>query len=123
MIGNNRYYRRMINNVSSGFIYLSAGFIRRTFLSDMLELIYRLQDGMISNNHTTDDVYKDDRIYQPVLNRNMGKLEADYQERLEHVQDEYGSGSTKLIIQGIIDNMLSVTSTSTTMNILKVMRK
>jgi len=69
MLSNNRYYRRTVKDVESGFTYLNSGFMRKTFLSSMRALIYRLETGMVRNACLTDEIYKDNRVYQPTLCR------------------------------------------------------
>jgi len=123
MLSNNRYYRRTVKDVESGFTYLNSGFMRKTFLSSMRALIYRLETGMVRNACLTDEIYKDNRVYQPTLCRSTTDLEADFQERLEHIQNEYGTGNTEPIVKEIIETMMSVRSTSTTIQTLKSMKK
>ncbi|QNQ82050.1 hypothetical protein FP435_05355 [Lactobacillus sp. PV037] len=57
MSENNRYYRRYVEDVSSGYIPLQAGLIKKAILDSFLELDYRLTSQIVKNKKFTDQTF------------------------------------------------------------------
>lgn len=42
MIENDRYYRRYVKDINSGYIYLQTGLVKKAILNSLFEIKYRL---------------------------------------------------------------------------------
>jgi len=114
MIENDRYYRRYVKDIKSGYISLQTGLVKKAILDSLFEVSYRLTIQVAKDKKFTDQTFFKDAPYMPVFN----KTPSDYIDRLikqfNHIQVLYKDDNTSVLVDTIsnfltqIDNITDI---------------
>lgn len=101
MIENDRYYRRYVKDVESGYIFLQTGLVKKTILDSLFEISYRLAIQIAKDKKFTDQTFFKDTPYTPIFDKTPLKYASRLIKQFNHIQDLYQDNHTAKLVSDI----------------------
>lgn len=101
MIENDRYYRRYIKDIKSGYIFLQTGLVKKAILNSLFEISYRLTIQIAKDKKFTDQTFFKDTPYIPVFDKTTSNYSARLIEQFNHIQNLYKDDNTLTLVSTI----------------------
>lgn len=108
MIENDRYYRRYVKDINSGYIYLQTGLVKKAILNSLFEIKYRLTIQIAKDKKFTDQTFFKDSAYMPVVDKAPTKYAKRLIEDYTHLQTLYQDDNTTKIVNTISDFLSTI---------------
>ena len=108
MIENDRYYRRYVKDINSGYIYLQTGLVKKAILNSLFEIKYRLTIQIAKDKKFTDQTFFKDSAYMPVVDKTPTKYAKRLIEDYTHLQTLYQDANTTKIVNTISDFLSTI---------------
>ncbi|MYV16037.1 hypothetical protein [Furfurilactobacillus milii] len=120
MLGNDRYYRRYVPEILSGYTVLTSGFLKSTIYDTLIEIQYRLESKLVEKRELTDESFTDNQQYRPVFSRVNNEMSEELTQRFERLQANYGDQQTEPIIEELLGKLEMVNSYNDTRVLIRV---
>lgn len=101
MIENDRYYRRYVKDVKSGYIFLQTGLVKKAILDSIFEINYRLSIQIAKDKKFTDQTFFKDTPYTPVFDKTPSKYSKRLIKQIHHLQNLYKDNNTSDLVNNI----------------------
>lgn len=101
MIENDRYYRRYVKDVKSGYIFLQTGLVKNAILDSIFEINYRLSIQIAKDKKFTDQTFFKDTPYTPVFDKTPSKYSKRLIKQIHHLQNLYKDNNTSDSVNNI----------------------
>lgn len=101
MIENDRYYRRYVKDVKSGYIFLQTGLVKNAILDSIFEINYRLSIQIAKDKKFTDQTFFKDTPYTPVFDKTPSKYSKRLIKQIHHLQNLYKDYNTSDLVNNI----------------------
>lgn len=101
MIENDRYYRRYVKDVKSGYIFLQTGLVKNAILDSIFEINYRLTIQIAKDKKFTDQTFFKDTPYTPVFDKTPSKYSKRLIKQIHHLQNLYKDNNISDLVNNI----------------------
>ena len=101
MIENDRYYRRYVKDVKSGYIFLQTGLVKNAILDSIFEINYRLTIQIAKDKKFTDQTFFKDTPYTPVFDKTPSKYSKRLIKQIDHLQNLYKDNNISDLVNNI----------------------
>ncbi|MYU59186.1 hypothetical protein FYN05_09365 [Lactobacillus salivarius] len=101
MIENDRYYRRYVKDVKSGYIFLQTGLVKNAILDSIFEINYRLSIQIAKDKKFMDQTFFKDTPYTPVFDKTPSKYSKRLIKQIHHLQNLYKDNNISDLVNNI----------------------
>lgn len=111
MIENDRYYRRYVKDIDSGYIFLQTGLVKKSILDSLFEISYRLTIQIAKDKKFTDETFFKDTPYTPIFDKTPSKYASRLIRQFNHIQNLYKDNKTFALVTKITHFLNEITKT------------